>query len=505
MPEKILLVDDEPGIRTVLGITLKDAGYEVTGAENAEHALKLFDEIEPSIVLTDIKMPGMDGVELLREIKKRSPETEVVMITGHGDMNLAIESLQYDAADFVTKPINDDVLEASLKRVEEKLNLKRELKRYTRDLERMVEEKSARYRDLFEQVPCYITVQDKDLKMVELNESFRKDFGGEAGDFCYKIYKGREEPCEECPVMKTFRDGETHECEEVVASGDGEQKYVLIKTSPIRNSEGDVVQVMEMSTDITQIRKLQDRLTNLGLLLSSVSHGVKGLLTSLDGGIYRLESGLKKGDNDRARQAADTIKEVADNIKSIVLDILYYAKSRELNWDKVDVAELAEKTADSVLPKAEKQNVEFIRDIADDIGDIEADGSLLSSALVNLLENAVDACSSDRSKDEHRIIYEVKPDGDDHVMLSVVDDGAGMDAETRNKIFSLFFSSKGKQGTGLGLFITNQVIEQHGGRIDVDSTKGQGSCFDVRLPRVLPESAKQHGDEDSSQEPARCD
>ena len=503
MPEKILLVDDEPGIRTVLGITLKDAGYDVVSAETAEDALKRFEEDQPSIVVTDIKMPGMDGVELLKEIKKRSPETEVVMITGHGDMSLAIESLKHDAADFVTKPINGDVLEASLRRVEEKLNLKRELARYTIDLERMVKEKSARYRDLFEQAPCYITVQDPELKMVELNESFREDFGGEPGDYCYKVYKGRKEPCEDCPVLKTFQDGETHECEEVVASSSGAQKYVLIKTTPILNRQGEVVQVMEMSTDITQIRKLQDRLTNLGLLLSSVSHGVKGMLTALDGGVYRLESGIKRHDEKRTEQAADTIKEVSENIKRTVLDILYYAKSRNLNWDVVDVGELAERTAKAVLPKAEQQNVEFLRDFDDELGTIEADASLLSSALVNLLENAVDACSSDRSKEEHRIIYEVTPDGDKHVLISVVDDGAGMDQETRNKLFSLFFSSKGRKGTGLGLFIANQVIEQHGGTISVNSTQGQGSCFDVRLPRELPESEKQD-DSESSAEGASC-
>jgi signal transduction histidine kinase/FixJ family two-component response regulator len=504
MPEKILLVDDESGIRTVLGITIADAGYEVVTAETAEDALELFDETQPGIVVTDIKMPGMDGIGLLKEIKKRSPETEVIMITGHGDLNLAIESLQLDAADFVTKPINNDILEASLKRVEEKLRMKRELDRYTHDLERMVEEKSARYRELFEQVPCYITVQDESLRIMDMNERFREDFGGEPGNFCYKVYKGRDEPCENCPVKRTFRDGQNHECEEVVASLDGEQRYMLINTSPIRNDKGEIVQVMEMSTDITQIRKLQDRLTNLGLLLSSVSHGVKGQLTALDGGVYRLESGVKRNDPERILRAMETIKDVTDNIKHVVLDILYYAKSRNLNWDEVDVAELAEKTAKTVQPKAAKQNVEFISSFEDGLGSIEADYSLLSSAMVNLLENAVDACSSDRSKKEHRIVYEVRPDGDDHVMLSVVDDGTGMDAETRNKIFSLFFSSKGRSGTGLGLFIANQVIEQHGGKIDVNSTKGQGSCFDVRLPRVLPESAKKPDQDELSQERAHC-
>lgn len=142
MGERILLVDDEEGIRKVLGITLADIGYHVLSAENGEKALQLFRETSPPIVLTDIKMPGIDGIEVLQTIKAESPETEVIMITGHGDMQLAIQSLKYDATDFITKPINDDALEIALKRATEKIGLRNKLKEYTDNLELLVEEKT---------------------------------------------------------------------------------------------------------------------------------------------------------------------------------------------------------------------------------------------------------------------------------------------------------------------------------------------------------------------------
>ena len=113
---KILLVDDEEDIRDVLEISLSDSGYEVLTAENGDEALSLFRKTHPSIVFTDIKMPGMDGIEVLKKIKEESPDTEVIMITGHGDMELAIQSLKYEATDFITKPINIDALEIALKR-----------------------------------------------------------------------------------------------------------------------------------------------------------------------------------------------------------------------------------------------------------------------------------------------------------------------------------------------------------------------------------------------------
>lgn len=138
----ILLVDDEEDIREVVGMSLADIGYTVHTAENGEKALALFRSLIPPIVMTDIKMPGLDGIELLQQIKRENPETEVVMITGHGDMDLAIKSLKYEATDFITKPINVEALEIALKRVHERIIMRRQLKTYTENLEALVREKT---------------------------------------------------------------------------------------------------------------------------------------------------------------------------------------------------------------------------------------------------------------------------------------------------------------------------------------------------------------------------
>ena len=211
MNTKLLLVDDEEGIRTFLGISLADLGYDVATAENGEQALKVFAEHQPAIVLTDIKMPVMDGIELLKRIKKASPDTEVVMISGHGDMDLAIESLKFEAADFVTKPINDQVLEMALLRVRDKIAMRAELRQYTENLERLVQEKSARIVELerrtavnqvvegfagamrgiaadvedgagaFNEIPCFVTVHNAYLEIVAANQLHRLPPGRHGG------------------------------------------------------------------------------------------------------------------------------------------------------------------------------------------------------------------------------------------------------------------------------------------------------------------------------------
>lgn len=138
----LLLVDDEEGIRRVLGLTLADAGYRVRTAINAEDSLVQFRQESAPVVITDIKMPGMDGLELLRALKGIDPETEVILITGHGDIDLAIQGIKLDAADFVTKPIRDDALEIALSRAQERRAMRKAIREHTEHLEQLVEQKT---------------------------------------------------------------------------------------------------------------------------------------------------------------------------------------------------------------------------------------------------------------------------------------------------------------------------------------------------------------------------
>ncbi len=121
-------------------------------------------------------------------------------------------------------------------------------------------ESRQQYQTLFERVPCYISVQDRDFKLVAVNEMFERDFGAKIGEYCYSCYKGLEHKCINCAVEKSFVDAKVHSSEESVTDADGSKRHILNLTSPIFDAKGDIVAVMEMGTDITQVRRLEDEL-----------------------------------------------------------------------------------------------------------------------------------------------------------------------------------------------------------------------------------------------------
>ena len=352
-------------------------------------------------------------------------------------------------------------------------------------IERKLRRSQRRYHLLFDEVPCYISIQDPELNIIEANRAFQEDFGSCLGRKCYEAYKHRTEPCVPCPVQETLDDGEPHTREELVTSLGGKPMNVLVTAAPIRDGRGRITGVMEMSADITQVRELESRLTSLGLLIGSVSHGLKGMLNGLAGGMYLVNSGFQKSDEERIHKGWATVQRNVDRIRSMVSDILYYAKERVPNWESLSAAAVAEEVCNQAQSRASEHHVELTAVVDPAAGAFEADPQAVRSLLVNLIENALDACRMDANKDEHRVTVRLRGSAD-HVQYEIEDNGIGMDQETREKALSLFFSSKGTEGTGLGLFIADRIARAHGGSIELTSQPGVGTRFLVKLPRTRP-------------------
>jgi len=354
-------------------------------------------------------------------------------------------------------------------------------------MQTQLHESQSKYRMLFEEVPCYISIQDEDLNIIDANRLHRREFGTFLGCKCYQIYKHRSEECYPCCVRQTFQDGQMRIHESVVTSAKGEAIDVLVHTAPLFDASGRIRHVMEMSANITQIRELQSQLTSIGLLIGSISHGIKGLLNGLNGGIYLVNAGLAKENPARLKQGWEIVLRNVSRIRSMVLDILYYAKDREPNYAQLMANTLMDDVYSLIHDKAADHNIEVVRETDGRAGELEADANAIMSMLVNLAENSIDACRIDSHKSNHKI--NLKSAGNqDSIRFTIEDNGIGMDRETREKVFTLFFSSKGNEGTGLGLFIANKIANAHGGTIQVESDPGIGTRFLIDLPRVRPKS-----------------
>ena len=488
--KKILLIDDEADIRDVLKLALEDFGYEVFTAQNAEEGLEIFKEQNPPVVFTDIKMPGMDGITLLNRIKSQSPDTEVVMITGHGDMNLAIKSFQEEAADFITKPINVDVLEKTLGQVHEKIILRQKTRQYTENLESLLFEKidalkkntaASTFEPVMDRIPSYVMLLDRSFRMTAMNQRLRQDFGDKVGQCCHMVFKGSESACPDCPAERCFATGKSFQSENSLCLPAGRDVKVLAWATPVENPEGENQSVMVMAMKLGEIQEIHDRLASLGLMIGSMSHGIKGLLTGLDGGLYLVSSGVEKSDEGRIAQGAEMVRQMGGRIKRLIFDILFYAKKREMNAEQVSPVDLAGDTANVVRPAMTENRIDFECVFDPACPPVQVDPGFFPAALINVLENAADACQPQKDEGTGKVKFTVAPK-DHSVLFSVADNGKGMDENTKEKMFNLFFSTKGQNGTGLGLFITHKIVTQHHGKIRVTSAVGKGTTVDILIP-----------------------
>ncbi len=165
----------------------------------------------------------------------------------------------------------------------------------------------------------------------------------------------------------------------------------------------------------------------------------------------------------------------------MIMDVLLYSKERTLKKDVIYTKIFVEKLRGIIELKLKGTRITFKCNAPEFPDTFYADETFLMSALINFLDNAIDACRADTQKKDHEIGFEISWETDLFV-ICIHDNGCGMDSQTKEKIFNLFFSSKGTKGTGFGLYISNSIIKQHGGAIHVNSIKGKGTDFKIILP-----------------------
>jgi signal transduction histidine kinase len=381
----ILLVDDDRALLQALPrtISLRMSGVQVQTASEASEALKLLQEQEFDAIVSDIKMPGMDGLELLAVASERYPETLVLLITGHGEHDLAIQALRGGAYDYILKPIDRDDFIASLQRA-----------LHTRQLRQQVQ------------------VQQRALEWYALS-----------------LERQVEQRTRELVALNVTKDA----------------------------------------------------------LLSTVAHELASPLTGLKSMAMMIERQLQRADSvEKIRSTVGNMTRAMSRLERIVQDLqdasLIQTRNFVLQRSHCDLVELGRQILAEFMA-GEETALDY--EVLDQPLEVNVDPQRISQALLNLLSNA-----RKYSPEGAPIAVQVRKNGQEAI-ISVRDRGVGIPAEQLAHVAEQFYRVPGievqtgsSSGLGLGLYLTRKIVEQHGGRLEVQSQEGQGSTFSLVLPLV---------------------
>jgi PAS domain S-box-containing protein len=290
-------------------------------------------------------------------------------------------------------------------------------------------------------------------------------------DFLAKVFDQREQVYLPEAEVKTI-DGEPFPVRLV-----GNKLIVDDKSIGMAFSVQDLREIKQLETE-----KLEaERLSAVGHTVAGLAHGIKNLNTALEGGMYMLKTGLAQGNIDRIQKGMEMLARNIERVSVFVKAFLSFSKGREIQAKLCDPAEIAKEVVDLYAVKADKLGIMLKYEKTGDIAPAPIDFESMLECLTNLVGNAMDACQmsdenscyvSVRAFEEYRtIIYEV------------ADNGCGMDDEVKRKVFTTFFTTKGLEGSGIGLLMTKKIVHEHGGTVDLKSKPGKGTTFSIRLPR----------------------
>jgi signal transduction histidine kinase len=239
--------------------------------------------------------------------------------------------------------------------------------------------------------------------------------------------------------------------------------------------------------DIREIKRLEqekldaERLAAVGQTVAGLAHTIKNLLMGLEGGMYMVDSGLSRGDSSRITAGWQMLQRNFTKTTGLVKDFLSFAKGRLPELRETNPNALVRDIVALYVDAARLQGVELKLEAGVEVKAASLDPKGIETCLTNLLSNGIDAAAMRPERGGQVILRTYEQAGD--LIFEVADNGSGIDLEVRSKMFTTFFTTKGNKGTGLGLLTTRKIVQEHGGRIDVDATPGGGATFRIRLSR----------------------
>ena len=487
----ILIVDDEQGIRDGSKRILTRMEFNVSTAASGQEALEVFQEIKPGMVLLDLKMPGMDGMEVLERLKKIDDSVIVIVITGYATVETAIQAMKNGAYDFIPKPFEPDQLRIIVNRAAEKIRLERAAEELARERQRTLLDlgtEKSRIRTIIESLPNGVLVTNTLGRVVLMNPAFKQLLGfdvehpvGESIDrylpneglckLVMEISQGRHIDYEDIP-----------EYEFSISKG----QYFMAKGRPVLGQKKECLGAVVTVVDITALKMIDLMKSEF---VAKVSHELRSPLSTIHEQLAVVLSDMMDIAPETDQKILGRAKEKTHSLISLIGDLLDLSRIEEGIICKepvpVQVDALLKNIIDFLKDKANAKKQTLTLEIMDEhLPELQADPIAIESVFGNLITNAINYTPENG---HIRITAEVVGI---NIKVNVIDNGFGIEDRHLGHIFERFYRVKNDQtryitGTGLGLPIVKELVQALGGFVEAESEFGKGSTFTVLLPVAL--------------------
>ena len=507
-PLRLLVVDDaiEHAEMVVEFIRSGDAwpDAEAETAVSYELALDAFDRRSFDVAFFDYSLGARDGVSLLREVRQRGIHTPVIVLTGRGAEEVAVEAMKAGAADYLSKAnLSVEALESAIRHA---LALHAgELQRW--QAEAALRASEERFRALVENSSDALLLIDVEGRVTYLTPSSERHLGWKREQMINRSIFDFVHPDDRDLVGHRMAEAIEHPLRPISQEvrfqhADGEWR-IMEGVGVNRLGDPSVGAIVVNVRDVTDRRRLEDQLRQsqkmeaVGQLAGGVAHDFNNLLTAILGYCSLMLDEVPQ--EDPLRPDLMEIQAAGERAAALTRQLLAFSRRQMLQPQVVDINTLI-RQLEKLLRRLISEDVELVTSLAGDLPPVRVDPASIEQILVNLAVNARDAMpvggrltfeTQSVEIDEAYALKHVAMHSGTYVMLAIGDTGRGMDAATRARVFEPFFTTKEQgRGSGLGLATVYGIVKQSGGFIWVYSEVGHGTVFKVYLPpaktRAIP-------------------
>ena len=488
----ILVVEDDEGLSRLIAKSLKTIDVNVEVVHSGADAIDWIADNSPLITLMDYRLPDMTARQILENLKDRNIDFPFIVMTGHGDEKVAVEMMKAGARDYIVKQGQFfELLPSVIKWVFKELETEKKLTKANNALEKS----EKKYRSIVDNALVGVYKSNMNGDMVYANHALSNMFGYVTPEEMMsggilQIYKNKED--RDSLVTKLQASGcvDEFECECVKKDGSGVD---IILTATLEDNV-----ISGMMINITSRKRMEkiliqsEKLRAMGVMAAGIAHDFNNVLAIINGYTQLLEGSCEG--NEELLNGFRAINKAVEDGSETVRRLSEFTRMEKSTAKHVSVnmVEVVEQSINFSKPKwkdvaqASGATYEIDTEGLTSVRDVLGNPAELREIVINLINNAIDAMSGGG-----RITFRTWEKGHS-IFMSMADNGCGMSKEVQSKIFDPFYTTKGVEGSGLGMSVSYGIVGKHGGSIDVISQVGKGTVFTIELPiateTIFPET-----------------